>query len=105
MDRLLCYEVTGIKLDGNDFASDSDDTDESASSSNDGDGDSLHLGSPSRAAGAPSTRSNDKKKGKSDLQATEEMLTALMQEPYTNLDGQSMTQDRVGMPTSYSINI
>ena len=27
MDRLLCYEVTGIKLDGDDFASDSDESD------------------------------------------------------------------------------
>ena len=33
MDRLLCHEVTGFKLDGDDFASDSDD--ESASSSRD----------------------------------------------------------------------
>ena len=32
MDRLLCYEVTGIKLDGDDFASDSDDESASLSS-------------------------------------------------------------------------
>ena len=61
MDRLLCYEVTGMKLDGDDFDSDSDDSDESASSSSDGDGDSLLLRSPSRGVGAPYSRSGNEK--------------------------------------------
>ena len=104
MDRLLCYEVTGIKLDGDDFASDSDDSDDSELYHDDGDGDGLLLDSPSRGVGIPFKKSNQKKKGRSDLRAIDKMLTSLMQDSYTNLDGQRTTQKRSEVPMSNSIN-
>ena len=111
MDRRLCYEVTGIKLDGDDFASDSADSVDSASSSSDGDGDSLLLRSPpgtqalsSGGAGATSKKSNQNKKGKLDLQAIDEILTALVQDDNTSQKEPKTLEQKVGVPTSNSIN-
>ena len=92
-DRRIQYEVTGIKLDGDDFGSDSDadsdsyDAHKSASSSSDGEGNNnLLIASPSSAnalsfkkEGTPSSNYK-KKKVTADTDDYYQMLTSLMQD-------------------------
>ena len=104
MDRLLCYEVTGIKLDVDDFASDSDDSDDSDLYHDDGDGDGLLLDSPSRGVGIPSKKAKLRRIGKADLQAIDELLTALTQDDDASKGRQKATKKKALVLKSNSIN-
>ena len=118
-DRRIQYEVTGKKLDGDDFGFDSDadsdsdfsDSYKSASSSSEGEGNnSLLIASPSSTNALSSKKEGrsfsnyKKKKVTAYMDEYGQMLTSLMQDSITSQSELITTQPKAGVPTSYSIN-